>query len=493
MKKSITQRSITSTIWNMGGSFSYLFIGALKSIILMRLLPVDTFGLYATAISIISLTMGIPKFGMNSAFLFRCEETSNVDKTAKNHFTLILIFFTAWLVILISCLFIFTNQTQLEFRTAFAVIALSIYVLELTNTPSSILTREINQKRIAMIQFIDICIGLIVGIFLATQKLYLWALLSTNIVTALVNIYFFYFWKPVWKPQLGLDKKISKYFINFGSKSVVAKIIYDGLARIDDLFTAKYLGNTLMGYYTKAYQLATYPALVLAKPIEPVATSIYAELKHDNKKLSESYLLINSLLIRSGFFLAGLIALVSKEFIIIVLTDKWLPILDAFRFMLIFTLFNPMINTIGNLFVAVGKPEIIVKVRVYQLLTLIIALLALGFKYGISGVAIAVDIMLATGLIIFLYIAKSYVKLNIKKMFLNPMIAISASMITGLLPSILGITITENYYLLAIIKGSIFSIVYFLILLIIDKQQLIPIYTIIKTYFFDKLKTRNLS
>ncbi len=455
-----------------------MIVNFIKFIVLMRLLPVDIFGVYATALSIVMISVGITDFGMGSAFMHHCKETNNVEKASKVHFTLKFIFLVFWSLLLFMGMLIFTSKTQIDFRLTFTVLILSTFGNELTKTPRIIRKREINHKRIAMIKMLDVSLSLIIAVFLASKNMDLWALLSSNIITALLYISFLYLWNPVWLPKFGLEKDIVRYFINFGLKSVTARFLIDVLDRVDDLWTAMFLGKTAIGYYSKAYQLASYPASIISNPISPVATGIYAELKKDKNKLSEAYFLINAVLVRSGFFLAGLLALVSKDLILIVLTEKWLPILEAFRYMLIFTLFDPMIKTVSSLFIAIGKPEIIIKIRFYQLISLIVSLFIFGFVFNIGGVALATDIMLTIGIVKFLHKSKSFVDISINQLFLIPSIAIFTGLLAGIVSRMLE-PIFHNNLAFSIFSGCIFTTVYLIILYLFDKKQLARIYSAI--------------
>ena len=54
-----------------------------------------------------------------------------------------------------------------------------------------------------------------------------------------------------------------------------------------------------------------------------------------------------------------------------------MPMLDAFRLMLVFTLFDPIKITVANLFIAVGEPEKVVRTRFIQAAVLIAGLFLL--------------------------------------------------------------------------------------------------------------------
>lgn len=64
---SLAERSVTSVAWNTGTNLVKVAILLGRSIILARLLPVEVFGVYILATSIVTFSGIIPTFGMGSA------------------------------------------------------------------------------------------------------------------------------------------------------------------------------------------------------------------------------------------------------------------------------------------------------------------------------------------------------------------------------------------------------------------------------------------
>jgi O-antigen/teichoic acid export membrane protein len=56
---------------------------------------------------------------------------------------------------------------------------------------------------------------------------------------------------------------------------------------------------------------------------------------------------------RAGFLFSGVLVLVTPEFVRILLGDRWLPMVTAFRLMTIYALLDPLLLTAGNLLTAI--------------------------------------------------------------------------------------------------------------------------------------------
>lgn len=466
---SLARRSITSVGWNAISNLIRVAVLFVRSILLARMLPVDTFGVYAFAGSVAALTVEFTRFGMGGAFLHRAPETENQERAAAVHFTLKLLFTALWACLMITGAMLFTSG---ELRTALLLLTATTGGVQLAQTPRLILTRRVVHRRLALLQLVNALLTTIAALGLAWKGATLWALLVTDIVTLALTFLFLYLWRPVWRPRLAWSAPKVRYFLRFGSRNFLASLLLRALDRIDDLWTGFYLGEVALGYYSKAYQLATYPRAVLAAPINMVAGGTYAELKGDRKRLSRAFFRANALLVRSGFFVAGLLALIAPEFIRLALGPKWLPMLDAFRLMLIFTLLDPIKATVGNLFVAVGRPGLTVRARLVQLAVLSVGLYSFGLQWGIAGVALAVDLMLVVGIVILLWQARAFVTFSAWRLFAVPSLALVAGIALSF--GVLMVSgVSDSDWLTGFIKAGVFAVVYALILACLERRQLV--------------------
>jgi O-antigen/teichoic acid export membrane protein len=465
---SLAQRSITSVAWNAAANVVSLVVLFVRSTLLARWLPVETFGIYAGANAVVGLSSIVVGFGMGGAFLHRTSETEDEGHAASVLFTLELILTLVWGTMLVLGAFTFASG---QMRTALLLLTVTTGGIGLAGVPKLILIRRVVHRRLALVQSLNTLFTTLVALSLARDGVTLWALLSTDVVALTLTTVALYIWRPVWRPRLVWSPPVMRYLLRFGSRTFLAAILSQALDRIDDLWTGFYLGVTPLGFYARAYTFATYPRQVLAGPVDAVAGGTYAEVKTDRLLLSKAFFRTNALLVRSGFFIAGLLALIAPEFIRLVLSAKWLPMLDAFRLMLVFTLLDPIKATVASLFVAVGEPERIVQARLVQLLVLVGGLFLFGPRLGITGVALAVDGMLFVGIGLLLWKAREHVDLSLRILFLAPCVALMSGLLlarsTLLIPGVLG-----SDWRTAGVKLVTYSTVYVTVLFLLERRQM---------------------
>jgi O-antigen/teichoic acid export membrane protein len=474
---SIARRSIQSSTYTIASSGLQTLILLVRSILLARILAPSDFGVYTLAFSTVILTNSFGTFGLTAAYLNRTPESDDAQ-AVRVHFTLTILFSLIWLAGVSTLGFILFS---VENRWVFWAIAATQLIDNLTATPRAMLAREVQHRRIAIIEFINTGLTTVVAISLALAGYGIFSLVATDIVAAIVGIAGYYLFYPFWRPGFSWTPHLVRYFINFGRRSFFATLLGESLDKVDDIWTGLYLGDIALGFYSRAYVFATYPRRIVANPVSDVAASIYAALKYNKSQLGRAFHLINTFLIRVGFAMAGILALIAPEFILIFLGEKWLPMLVAFRLMLLYIMLDPIKHTIANLFIAIGKPEIIIKIRLIQLCVLMIGLLIFADGFGIAGIAIAVNLMALAGIILLLIRAKMEITVTIHKLFVVPVIGL----VSGLLITYLVIPYAwlELYPWLSLcVKSGIFIVIYSGVVGILERQEILEAVKLIKEH-----------
>lgn len=471
---SLSQRSVRSVGWNVVASPIHVGVHVLRAIILARLLTPEVFGLYAMASTIVRLTGLVTGFGVAPAYLNRVPETEDEERAASVHFTLKLMITAVWLAAIV----VFARaevgrifQDYAGLGQTIVLLALIVAATQVVITPRLILQRRVQFARLT----VENTAGAVLGTVASVAAAVVWgdvrALLAADLAMLVASLVVLYVWRPVWRPRFALDRDVAAYYLGFGRRNFPAVVLSELIDRIDDLWTGVYLGEAAMGFYNRAYRFATYPRSILAGPAENVSKSTYAELKGDRLRLSKAFFRVNAMLVRSGFGFAGLMVLVAPEFIRVVLGREWLPMLEAFRFLAVFTLLEPLKMTVAGLFVSIGRPEHVLRARLLQFAVLGIGLYALGGPFGLAGVAGAVNLMLAVGLASLFRQARAYVDFSLTRLLFAPAVALALASIAAraaiLLPGVIGAD-----WRTAAVKTVVFGALYTGVLLAVEREQL---------------------
>ena len=466
---SLARRTINSLTWNSIANLLTLPVSFLQSVLLARLLPVADFGVYGGMAALTTLCYAFFEFGLGAAALHRAPETEHEEQTMAILFTLRLILLSIGAALLVCIALVFFTDQR---RQMLVVLAVSGWALRLAMAGHVLLIRRVQHRRLALMDILQTGVVFVVAVWIAASSGSIWALAVAPVVQTVIYTILLYVWMPVWRPRLAWDSSAVRYFLTFGGRVVTGTTLGAALDHVDDLWTNFYLGDLAMGYYSRAYRFAVYPRVLLAEPVNTVSLGMYAELKHDRQRRSRAFFQVNALLVRTGFLLAGWLALIAPQFIRIFLGERWLPMLAAFQLMLVYTLFDPLKMTIANLFFAVGQPEVVSKARLVQLVALAAGLFLLGSRFGIAGVALSVDFMLVIGIGLLLVRARSHVDISLLRLFAAPAVALVLGFFTTaaigrvMLPG-------AGDWLSLVVKSLVYVLLYGSLLFLLERRQLL--------------------
>jgi len=465
----LARRSVTSSIYNISANVISTVSSIAGSILLARLLEPEAFGLFAFVSSIVTLTAALPAFGFPAAFMHKTGGKNSMnEEILRVYFTLRLVSSSLWAIGMTAAVALFAPEHT---RWTFAILIGAAFVTQQTTTIDAILTRRIQFQRLAIMQATVALTTTGVSLMLAWQGFGLWALLAGRITAVLVEVIILYAVRPVWRPRLGWSRELVHYFIQFGSQVFGGSMLMQMLDRVDDIWTGYALGDRALGFYDKAFGFAVYPRQLLAAPIAQVAAGTFAQLRDDRVRLSRTFSMLNILLVRANFAVAALMWLVAPEFIHLVIGDKWLPMLTAFRLMLVYALFDPIKGMVASLLGLAGVPKKVLRTRLVQLLVMLTGLVTLGPRFGIAGVATAVDIMLVAGIVIFYREARRFVDFSLLRFVSVPALAMGLGLLLvySLLP---WSGIKEFTWSAAGAKIGIFGFAYAAVLILLEKGLL---------------------
>lgn len=421
MTSSVVQRSVTSFSWNLVAQVIAIGVGFVRSILLARLLQIDTFGIYAGALAVVGLASILPTLGLSGAFVHRAPETRDEEHAAAVFLSLQLLATGLWLALMVGMVLLFSSGPT---RTALLVISATTALEQTALVHNALHVRRVAHRRLALVGTIGVLATAVVTVGMAWWGFELWALLAGEIAVAVAFAFGLMAFRPIWRPRLAWDAAIVRYYLRFGLPNMAATLIENALQRVDDLFVRYRLGVTEMGFYSRAYTFASYPRSVLSAPVALVAGGAFAELAHNREQLSKAFFRTAALLARAGFLLAGWLVLIAPEFVILLLGEKWLPMVPIFRLLSIFALLDPLRDVLSQLFIAVGQPARLALFRLIQLGVLVVGLAVLGTAWGTVGVALAVDLMLLTGIALLIWAVRPWVDFSSLRLFGLPALAL---------------------------------------------------------------------
>lgn len=466
--REIAYKAIQGSAWSVGASAITIASGFLRSVLLARLLAPEDFGSVALALFFANMGNAITTFGFNAALV---QYKDDVTKAASTHFIIrILMAAGVFLIALVGAPLLrrfYPDQTQL---VPILLAILTLRIIGAANaTPQTLLQRRLEFKRLMVLNVASSLAMTLVAPLLAWAGWGLWSLvIGEQGVGIIVSALGLWTVRRVWNPRIEFDRGIARHYFQFGFFMMLNRQLSYWLDKFDEFWTGTTLGETALGFYSRAYEFAGYPRRVVAKPLQDVFFSTYARLQDDRLRLSKAYYRVNSLVVRIGFLFSLGFVLVAREFILIFLGEQWLPMVFAFQLMVVYTLFDPLVVTAGRLATAVGHPEILTKINAVQFVVFVPLVVILARYFGIEGVAIAADIMLFVGVALIMHQMRRFVDFSLRRMFGIPLLALVLA--AGSALAVVRALDPQSDWLSMALKGGVATMVYSGVLLVLERS-----------------------
>ncbi len=471
---SLAARILSSIKWRVTTSFITVLVRFLQAILLARLLSVEIFGVFQYAVAIVTVCAVVADFSLGDAMISRAPETEDQDKAASVLLTMLTILGAVWaagctaVILVLDALSLIGPQL--------CIIMIVLVLARLASVPlivlQSVCVRAVSHRRMSLLRILQVVIGTVSALVLAMRGYEIWALLVIQVVPPVVVGIGLGVWRPVWRLRFGWDPAIARYLLRFGLPGTVATFLSRLLDRLDNIWVGGVLGDAALGLYSRAFKFALYPSTLLSPSINVVSQGAYAELMHDRKMLSQAFFRSTAVLLRAGFLFTGIIAVTAPEFVVLLIGRKWLPMVPSLWCLVLFSLLYPIRQTLNTLFLAVGRPGVLVRARVAQMVVLTAGLAILVPVLKIEGAAIAASTMTLVGIVIFIKESRQHVDCTISRLIGGPVVAAVAAAVVSLSAPVF-VPQVSGPVPLFVFKAGLFAGVYAILILIFERRDML--------------------
>jgi PST family polysaccharide transporter len=476
--QSAFSKGVRGSTYNMAVSGLTIVLGFVRTVLLMRLLAPDQFGVVALALFFMTFLRPFSEIGIDFALIQKQEVR---QETFSAHFVLRL----ALALVILGMGFLASPLLRHLYADQVVVVDVLLVLLVLNvlvasfSTPGIILRREMRFGSMALLNLGSSLAMTITAPLLAYLGAGLWSLVAEQAIGPVIRwIGLWGFIRP-WQLSLRFDWGEVRSLLSFGKQILLSRILGITLDRFDDFWTGTALGATALGYYSRSYEIAQYPERVLATPITSVFLSVYAATQDDKEALSRAFFRSSSFLVRVGFLMAIVLMVGTPEITVILFDETWLPIVPVFRLMLVYVVLSPLYSNLSNLIVGIGRPTLLARVRLVQVGIFVITVIVFANFWGISGVALAANLMMLTGTAVLVIYSQHFASFSISRMFLWPVLAASVSLATSIV--FLQIIQSSTIWHSLILKTVLASGIYVLILYFAERRTIDEIIDLYRT------------
>jgi len=451
----LARRAVRGTAAITLSSYAQLGIQVAVSIALARMLKPSDFGAVALAGTIYSFLSKSKDWGLRQALVHRQED---IQSYLATHRTLNV--GTSVILLIIAGLgWWAAARIWSPLVAALLIISAALAVgRALGETHDALLEKELEYVRRIILGFVIFLVSSTLSVLMAWQGYGLWSLVAGNVAGTIM----FAVGTPLICGQVipfRIDREALRFFLGFGPwwRWVLASTSTTVVFQFDDLLVGSMKGQSMLGFYERAYSWARIPTDRVAHLVTGAAFPTYAKLQADRERLSRTFELLLSAVVRLSLPLGLLIVLVAREGTLVVLGEKWLPMVPALQLLCIYCLLRPVFDDCGALLTAIGKPVIANNVAMVRAAWVLLTCPAAVHFWGMNGAAVCVGIAMILGVLLIYRSILKVVSVNWRRTLLGPVVATGGA---GLACWWVGEQWMLGTSLLLVVRAATFTMVY---------------------------------
>lgn len=249
----------------------------------------------------------------------------------------------------------------------------------------ALLRRQMRFFTLSAIAFSSMLVGYIVGIALAWYGAGYWSLVFSQLAllgTSAIGMLTLCGWRP------GLPRWHSgaKSMLTFGGQVTGYSIINYLSKNLDNLLIGKFWGAQNLGLFSKAGQLVALPSDQIDEPLATVAVPVLSRLEDSPERYRRVYFRMLEKVMLLAMPAITLVIVSADSVVQLVLGSQWTGASRIVFFLGIAAFFQPVLNTMGWLFLSQGRSREMLQWSMISA-PISIASILCGLPWGPVGVA----------------------------------------------------------------------------------------------------------
>ena len=382
---SLRSQVLSGLFWTGGARLLSQVLTWAITIIVVRLLSPDDYGLLAMATVFMSLLALLAEAGLGAA-LVQAPEVDEL-KLRRIFGAVILIDVTLFLVQVAAAPAIAYFFAEERLVPIIRVLAIQFLLMIVSVIPLALLSRRLDFKRQSMIDLAGAVCGSLSTLGLVLAGYGVWALVIGNLVSTAIKSLAINAVAPFLEwPEFSVTDLRGVF--TYGGQVTAARVLSFAYSQADILIAGKLLGKELLGFYSVSMHLASLPVQKVSSILNQVAFPAFAKAQHETNQTASYLLKAVRILSFVAFPVLWGMSSVSIELVLVLLGPKWDLAIVPIQ---ILTLVMPlrMISMIVSTAIdGIGRPDISVKNLIVGNVIMLPAF-AIGSTWGLTGLCIA--------------------------------------------------------------------------------------------------------
>lgn len=386
---SLKEKTATGLFWAAMNNGMMQLLNALIGIFLARLLMPEDYGLVGMLAIFSAIATTIQESGFPSA-LINLKHARHRDYNSVFWFSMIMgVVLYALLFACAPLIADFYDQERLIDLSR--VCFLSIPLSAIGIVPSAYLSRNLIIKETTILRMGVLVVSGTAGIAMAMSGMAYWSIAAQQLIYVGLLSIGKYFLMP-WRPSLRIDFGPVRRMFGFSCKIMVTNIVSQTSNNILTMIFGRLFPVHAVGNFSQAYKWNNMASSLVSGTISQVAQPVLAAVNDErNRQLAVLRKMIRFTAFLSFPVMLGL-AIISREFILLLISDKWAESILILQILCVGGAFLPLYQPLQNLMVSRGRSDIFMWCNIAQVSLQVVVILLLS-RYGFNTMIAAYSLM----------------------------------------------------------------------------------------------------
>lgn len=355
------------------------------TVLLARVLVPEDYGLFAMALSVLTVLELLQEFGLGVAII------QKRDLTRRQINGVFWVVTSTSLLLTVATFLAAEPISRLygdgRLTWVLRLLCLTFLVNSIGMVPYNLLTKALNLQRRAMAEAMGAAASALAALTFAYLGYGVWALVLGHLTRAVVlNGALLVF--AGWMPGLEIARDGMREVFAFGLRIAGMHLVGNISPAVATFIVGRLLGGTALGLYGMAQSLAEGPHRVSTGMINQVSFPVFSKLQDNPEELGNYFLRISKYLgVITIPAQVGLV-LIAPDLIPLILSAKWEGVVAPFQIICVESAVVMITLTAGPLLTALGRARFLLRRSFLSLATMAAATLV-GVPFGLVGVATA--------------------------------------------------------------------------------------------------------
>ena len=380
--KKMDQSMVRSLAWRATTSWISQFFSWISLLIVVRkLLPAD-FGIVAMAVTLLPYLRYVGELGI-PATIVNLRDISDDQLAQLNTIAVFMGVGCFGLgALLAKPMGIFFRTPQVT--SVVIVVCSSLIFMGLRAVPEGLLAKEMRFGLISWCEVVNSLVATASTLLLALFGFGYWSLVWGNVLATIARSAMIIASRPFRfaMPRFSFLQRELK----FGWHVLVSVVALNSYQRLDNATSGRVLGQTALGFYGMAWNLANVPLEKVTSLVTTVVPTYLAAIQNDAAALRRYVRTITEALALVTFPTSVGLGLVANELIPIALGRKWGGVIVPLEILSIYAAFRSIVALIPKVLTAVGNARFVMWNDLYALVLLPTSFV-IGSRWGNNGIA----------------------------------------------------------------------------------------------------------